>query len=80
MVTLSRHSSRIYMDDYDVEGTMNALDHRVGNCSDQALPFYMGAYLALSIIYNQEELRDQSIFMDIFDNALRETGISLEKE
>ena len=68
-MSFSRHTSRIYMDAYDIEGALKVLTERIGE-RDHDLPFYIGAHLALNLIRNHEEIRDQSVFMALFDNQL----------
>lgn len=75
-MTLSRRTSRIYMDDYDLKGAMTALGLRVEECApSKATPYYAGARAALNIIYGYDEVRDQSVFMAAFDSLLRDAGI-----
>ena len=74
-MTLSRHSSKIYLDEYDVRGVMNVLDRITDECPKEAQKFYMGAYLTFSILLEATELRDQSVFIDVFNNALKEIDV-----
>ena len=80
-MSFSRHTSRIYMDDDDVSGTLNVLSKRVAANSDSpAQAYYMGAYLLLNFIRNHEELRDQSVVIALMDRELEEQGIEISKE
>lgn len=80
-MSFSRHTSRIYMDADDVNGTLNVLRKRIAANSDSpAQAYYMGAHLLLNLINNHEELRDQSVVMTLFDRALEEQGIEIDKE
>ena len=68
-MSFSRRTSRIYMDEYDVQGALNALARRIEEGADDA-PFFIGAHLALNLIYNHEDIRDQSVFLQLFDNQI----------
>ena len=82
-MTLCRKTSKYYMDEYDVNGLFNVLSRRIdleinnNEENGEAYPYYMGAALLLNILRNREETRDQSVFMGIFENQLREEGILL---
>ena len=82
-MTLCRKSSRYYLDEFDVNGLFNALGRRIDleiNNNDEngeAYPFYMGAAMAINILRTRDETRDQSVFMQLFENQLREEGIPL---
>lgn len=76
-MSLSRHTSRIYLDDFDVQGALNVLSRRIAiEPQTKATPYYIGAHIALNAIYTQENIRDQSAFMQLFDRQLIEGGIS----
>lgn len=70
-MSLSRHSSKIYLDEYDIDGVLKVLAERIGymNCGT-ARDYHIGAHLALNLIRNHEEIRDQSVFMALFDNVI----------
>lgn len=78
-MSLSKHTSRIYMDDYDVQGTMKVLADRITADPDmvqEATPFYLGAYITFQIIHEQTDVRDQSAFMGLFElKLMQENGI-----
>lgn len=80
-MTLSRKTSRIYMDEYDLQGVLNVISRRLDEHSPcDASSYYSGAAIALSIIYQHDDIRDQSVFMDLFDNQLKELGVNPIKE
>ena len=80
-MSFSRHTSRIYLDQLDVDGTLNVLSKRItANSNSQAQAYYVGAHLLLNLINNHEELRDQSVVMTLFDRELEENGIEVNKE
>lgn len=76
-MTLARHSSRVYMDAFDLDGTIKVLGDRIGDAdgNQRAQDVYCGAHLALSLVRNHEELRDQSVFMALFDEQLASAGV-----
>ena len=82
-MTLCRHTERIYIDKLDLDGIMNVLARRIdgeihdGGEKGPAFPFYMGAALAINIFRSRDETRDQSVFMAVMENQLREEGIPL---
>ena len=78
MGSLFRRTTRYYSDEYELDGALNAFQNRIENCSDDALPYYMGAFLILSIFYNSEEIRDQSVLMAAFENGLKQQRIIKE--
>lgn len=70
-MALSRHSSRVYMDEFDLDGVLNVLSNTIADHpDDEGTPYYVGAHLALNLIRNHEEIRDQSVFMQLFANQL----------
>lgn len=80
-MSFSRHTSRIYMDADDVNGTLNVLSKRINANSDSpAQAFYLGAHLLLNLINNHEELRDQSVVMALFDREIEGQGYEVNKE
>lgn len=68
-MTFSRHSSRVYMDEYDLDGAINVLRQRIQE-QDDDLPYYQGAHLALNIIRNHDHIESQREFMLAFDAVL----------
>lgn len=76
-MSFSHYSPRIYMDIDDVKATADVLSRRINADGESlAAPFYMGAYLALFFILVHDDIRDQSVFMKLFDNSLKEQGIT----
>lgn len=74
-MAFSRHTSRIYIDEDDIKGALNVLSRRITDNSDPgAINFYIGAHLTLNLIFNHEQIRDQSVFMKMFDTQLYEHG------
>lgn len=70
-MSLSRHTSKIYIDEYDLDGVLKVLADRIGFMNCGTLRDYcIGAHLALNLIRNHEEIRDQSVFMALFDNII----------
>ena len=69
-MTLSRHSSRVYMDEYDLDGTLNALGQSIEEGGENQ-PYYIGAHIALNIIRNHDYIESQREFMLAFDAVLR---------
>lgn len=75
-MSLSRHTSRIYIDEYDLDGVLNVLSKRVaGNEGLPATPYTLGAYAALNLIRNHDEIRDQSVFIELFDRIMEDGGV-----
>lgn len=73
-MSFSKHTSRIYMDSYDVEGAIKVLNDRINDETvDNA--YYTGAMVALQIILEQEEIKDQSVFIKLFELNLYEMGL-----
>lgn len=67
---LLRHSSRLYMDEYDLEGVLNVLSRRIGESDEESIKFsYYGAYTALRILCDTEQLNTQQDFMAVIDAA-----------
>lgn len=73
-MSLSRHTSRIYMDEFDICGALKVLADRIEE-GGGAAPYYVGAHLVLNLINNHSEIRDQSVLLALFDNQLREHGV-----
>ena len=71
-MSFSRRTSRIYMDEYDIQGALKVLADRIEDDGVHR-PFYEGARIALGLIYAHDDIRDQSVFMQLFDNKLIET-------
>lgn len=74
-MTLSRHSSRVYMDAYDLDGALKVLADRIGEGTVD-MPYYAGAHLALNIIRNHDHIDTQREFMAIFDAAMGKRGMT----
>lgn len=70
-MTLASHTSRIYMDEYDVEGAVTALRHAAQGCAavghtlDAAYRY--GAAWALEVLLEHDRIDNQADFMTIFD-------------
>ena len=82
-MTLFRKTTRFYADELDLRGLINALANRIdieANSEDEseALPYYLGAVTAINILASHDEIRDQSVFMGLFDDTLRHEGIPLK--
>ena len=68
-MTLCRHSSRVYMDEYDIDGVLKVLADRIAEGTEE-MPYYMGAHLALNLIRNHDYIDTQREFMQLFDRVL----------
>ena len=68
-MTLCRHSSRVYMDEYDLDGVLKVLADRIGDGTED-MPYYIGAHLALNLIRNHEHIDTQRQFMQLFDRVM----------
>lgn len=68
-MTLCRHSSRLYIDEYDLDGTLKVLADRIGE-GTEAMPYYVGAHLALNILRNHDYIDTQREFMQLFDSVI----------
>lgn len=68
-MTLCRHSSRLYVDEYDLDGTLKVLADRIGEGTEDT-PYYVGAHLALNILRNHDHIESQREFMLAFDAVL----------
>lgn len=68
-MTLSRQSSRVYMDAYDLDGTVNVLGKRIAEGGPRT-PYYIGAHAALNLIRNHERIETQQDFMTLFDAVI----------
>lgn len=74
-MSFSRRTSRIYIDDDDIQGALNVLSRRImENADPAALNYYIGAHLALNLINNHEHIRTQADFMRLFEVQLYENG------
>lgn len=71
-MALSRHTSKVYMDCYDVQGTIKGLEKAAQQSGGDAAKYYEGARIALQTILEHEEIRDQSVFVSIFSNIVNE--------
>lgn len=82
-MTLFRKTTRFYADEFDIRGLINALGNRIDieantEGESEALPYYLGAVTAINILANHDEIRDQSVFMGLFDDTLKSEGIRLK--
>lgn len=66
------------MDDFDLRGLLKVMDDRVEESSGNLLYAYIGAEAAISLILTHEEIRDQSVFMAMFDQWMINVGIKRE--
>ena len=74
-MAFSRHTSRIYLDEYDVRGAMKVLqDHIIDNPDSEKLSYYNGALITLYLIANHEHINTQVDFMNLFNVQLSEHG------
>lgn len=72
-MALSRHSSRVYMDDLELEGAINVLRRKAAEEENHIhWGIYSGAARALSILYDHEYIDKPDDFMTIFDIFKRE--------
>lgn len=80
-MTLFRHTTRYYSDEFELNGVKNALRNLVEStdCGD-AEPYYLGAAMTFDILTSHEDIRDQSVFLGLFDTALKENGIDTAKK
>ena len=70
-MSLSCHTSRIYIDEYDLDGVLKVLSDRIASEDAGAVRDHcIGAHVALSLIRNHDEIRDQSVFVALFDNVI----------
>lgn len=75
-MTLSRHSSRIYLDEYDVDGVLNVLSKEIGAASTQREQDVLcGMHLAFSLLRNHEHLDSQMDFMLLAHEQMKSAGI-----
>lgn len=72
-MTLCRHSSRVYMDEYDLDGVLKVLADRIGEGTED-MPYYIGAHIALNLIRNHEHIDTQREFMQLFDRVMEKRG------
>lgn len=68
-MTLCRHSSRVYMDEYDLDGVLKVLADRIGEGAED-MPYYVGAHLALNLLRNHDYIDTQREYMMLFDRVL----------
>ena len=70
-MSLSRKTSRIYMDEFDVTGTAHACavhaEEHVNDESEREYWRWMGACDALSIIAEQNQVETQEVFCRLFE-------------
>lgn len=74
-MALSRHTSKVYIDEFDLQGTIKVLADRIAMEPSDATPYYLGALLAFNLISNHMEIKTQADFMNLFDVQLYENGI-----
>lgn len=74
-MALSRHTSKVYIDEFDLQGTIKVLGDRIAMAPSEASPYYHGALLAFNLINNHSEIRTQADFMKLFEVQLFENGI-----
>ena len=75
-MTLSRHSSRIYLDEYDVDGVLNVLSKEIGAASTQREQDVLcGMHLALTLFRNHDYLDSQVDFMLLAHEQMASAGI-----
>lgn len=75
-MTLSR-AYRPYsrLEHYDLDGLLNVLDREIderGEADDASTPYYVGAYMTLSIVRYHEFVDTQDDFMRLFARLLDE--------
>lgn len=68
-MTLCNHSSRVYADEYDMQGLLKVLADRIAlNDADQEV--YAGAHLTVNLLLNHT-FKTQADFMAVFDQQLK---------
>lgn len=73
-MTLSRRSSRIYLDDLDVMGLINVLRRRASECGpDESVKWalYYGAERTLLILCSHDFIDSQKDFIEEFDKIMQ---------
>lgn len=75
-MSLWRRTSRGYIDEYDLWGAINALTRRVEEAQGDAALVYTGTVLVLDILYNHDELRDQSELVMLVDRWMADNGLA----
>lgn len=71
-MTLSRKSSRIYMDELDVCGLISVLERRAEHEDDDIRwGIYKGAARVLQLIRDHEVIANQADFMTIFEAPMK---------
>ena len=74
-MTLARKSSRIYMDEFDVDGLLKVLDRRAAESTDSIVwARYSGAARAISIISYHDYIDTQADFMRLFEKDIPKEG------
>lgn len=71
-MTLCNHSSRIYMDSYDVDGAINALSRKCEESMSPEQDVYFGAVAAFEILRDHERISTQADFMVMFEAKMTE--------
>ena len=70
---LSSQTSRVYCDDYDLQGVLNVLERRIVDADrthDQAM-VDIGAHMVISLLKNHK-LATQADFFAVYDELLKE--------
>ena len=68
-MALWRKTSRYYADELELYGLRAALSNHL---EEEYEPEYLGALIALEILCEQSDLRDQSVFMALFERRLED--------
>ena len=71
-MTLSRKSSRIYLDTYDIDGLINVLEREIGEAkSGEERLYLLGAWEAITLLRDNEHLDSQVDFMLLLHEHMR---------
>lgn len=71
-MTLSRKSSRIYLDTYDIDGLINVLEREIGEAkSSEERLYLLGAWEAITLLRDNEHLDSQVDFMLLLHEHMR---------
>lgn len=71
-MTLSRKSSRIYLDTYDIDGLINVLEREIGEAkSGEERMYLLGAWEAITLLRDNEHLDSQVDFMLLLHEHMR---------
>lgn len=72
-MTLASHTSRIYMDEYDVQGAIQALRHAADDSTDPLdCALYVGAQTVLMLLLDHDRIDTQADFMTMFNAFIRQ--------